>query len=195
MPFKIAFIIAFVFAATVATRTAKRATARHGGTLNQLVHEVRGLIIVRAALGLVFYAALFCWLFLPSALPWMYVQVPAAVRWAAAGLLVPVLAFFASAFSTLGTNYRGGVGLYDSHELVTTGPYRIVRHPIYVAFIAIMVLVFPLSTNWLLALSGLALVVSIAVTRGPIEDAELRERFGDKWATYQRRTGAFLPRL
>lgn len=193
MPFKLMFVAAFVIAATVATRTAKHATRRHGGSLNQLAHEVRGLIVVRAALGIIFYTALFAWLFWSSAWSWMYVAIPNGARWLAGALLVPVLAFFSWSFSTLGTNYRGGVGLYDSHELVTTGPYRFVRHPIYMSFIAIMLLVFPLSTNWLLALSGLALVVSIAATRGPIEDRELQERFGDRWTVYRRRTGAFLP--
>jgi protein-S-isoprenylcysteine O-methyltransferase Ste14 len=121
--------------------------------------------------------------------------VPMALRWLAVALLIPTLALFTLSFRALGTNYRGGVGLYDDHELVTTGPYHHVRHPIYVAFIAIMLLILPLSTNWVLGLSGLLLVTSIAAARIPVEDRELRDRFGSRWEEYRGRTGRVLPHL
>ena len=192
--FKLAFGVAFVFAAMVATTTARQATQRHGGPLNQLTHEVRGLVVIRAALGLVFYFALMLWLFWPRAVAWSYFQVPMALRWGAVALLVPVLAFFAWSFRTLGTNYRGGVGLHDAHELVSAGPYRWIRHPIYVAFIAIMLIVVLLSANWVLGLSGLLLVTSIAAIRIPIEERQLHDRFGKDWERYRERTGRLVPR-
>lgn len=187
MPFKLAFVASFIFAATVATMTARRAARRHGAAVNQLANEVRALLFIRGALGIVFYAMLIAWFFWPNRLAWAYVPIPANVRWLAMALRIPVLAFFAWSFAEIGTNYRGGDGLYDDHELVTTGPYGWVKHPIYFAFIAIMLLVFPLSANWLLTLSGLLLVVSIAVIRIPIEEHELHERFDAKWEEYRKR--------
>jgi protein-S-isoprenylcysteine O-methyltransferase Ste14 len=195
MWFKLAFVVAFTSAVAVATTTARRATRRHGGTLNQLSHEVRGLLVVRAVLGLVFYATLIAWLFWPRALAWTYFPVPAAMRWLGVALLLPALAFFAWSFRSLGVNYRGGVGLYDAHELVTTGPYLWIRHPIYMAFIGIMILVLPLSANWVLSLSGLLLVLSIAAARIPTEERQLHERFGPAWESYRERTGRLVPRL
>jgi protein-S-isoprenylcysteine O-methyltransferase Ste14 len=195
MWFKLAFITSFVIAATVAGMTARRATRHHGQALNQLAHEVRGLLIVRALLGLVFYSALIAWLVWPTRVSWSYLPVPTSLRWVATSLLLPVLAFFAWGLRTLGTNYRGGVGLYANHDLVTTGPYRRIRHPIYVAFILIMLLTLLLSANWVLGLSGLVLVSSIAAARIPVEEAELRERFGDSWDAYRRRVGGLFPRL
>ena len=195
MWFKLAFGVAFASAVAVAATTARRATRRHGGTLNQLAHEVRGLIVVRAALGLVFYAALIAWLFWPLALEWAYFPVPSAMRWLGVALLLPALAFFAWSFWSLGANYRGGVGLYDAHELVTTGPYLWIRHPIYTAFIGIMLLVPLLSANWVLGLSGLLLVVSIATARIPTEERQLHERFGPAWERYRERTGRLVPRV
>ena len=110
-------------------------------------------------------------------------------------MLVPILAFFTWGFRSLGTNYRGGVGLHVGHELVTTGAYRWVRHPIYIGFIAIMLAVLLLSANWVLGLAGLLLVMSIAVARIPIEESELRERFPLAWDKYSERTGRVFPRL
>jgi protein-S-isoprenylcysteine O-methyltransferase Ste14 len=192
--FKVAFIVTFIAAVTVVTSTARRATRHHGEALNQLPHEVRGLIVARALLGLVFYASLVAWLFWPASLSWCYLPVPTALRWLAVGLLVPVLLFFTWSVQTLGTSYRGGVGLYTDHALVVTGPYAHMRHPIYVAFIAIMVLVLVLSANWVLGLSGLLLVGSIAMVRIPIEEAELRERFGASWDAYCHRVGRIFVR-
>lgn len=195
MPFKLAFLVAFVTAATVASTAARRATRRHGGSLNQLAHVVRGLLAVRAALGLVFYAALAVWLFDLPVGAWSYLPLPIPVRWLGVACLLPALVFFVWSFTSLGTNYRGGVGLYDAHELVTTGPYRVIRHPIYVSLIAIMFLVLILSANWLLGLSGLLLVISIAAARIPVEERQLAERFGSAWDAYRRHTGRIFPNL
>ena len=52
----------------------------------------------------------------------------------------------------------------------------------------------PLSTNWVLGLSGLLLVTSIAVARIPVEERELRERFGGRWDAYEDQTRRVLPR-
>jgi protein-S-isoprenylcysteine O-methyltransferase Ste14 len=191
--FKLAFVAVFLAASTIAARTARAATVRHGGSLNQLSHEARGLIWIRAGLGLVFYAALFAWLFTSQRARWAYVDIPVVVRWAAVAGLVPVLIAFRWSFATLGTNYRGGLGLYDQHELVVRGPYSTVRHPIYAAFIAIMVLVFLVSANWVLGLSGLLLVTSIAVVRIPQEERQLQERFGAAWNDYTRQTRVIIP--
>jgi protein-S-isoprenylcysteine O-methyltransferase Ste14 len=163
--------------------------------MNQLAHEVRGLLVVRGVLGLLFYAALFAWLFDLRVGAWPYLPIPAVARWVGVGLLLPTLLFFSWSYGSLGSNYRGGVGLYKDHELVTTGSYRLIRHPIYVSFVAIMLLVSVVSANWLLGLSGLLLVLSIAGARIPVEERQLSDRFGVAWETYRSQTGRLLPRL
>lgn len=193
--FKLAFVAAFVYAVAVAVSTARQATRRHGGSLNQLEHEVRGLIAVRAALGLVFYAMLGVWLVRSRSPAWAQIPVPGVLRWGAVAMLVPILAFFTWSFRSLGPNYRGGVGLHAGHELVTTGAYRWVRHPIYISFIAVMFAVLLLSANWVIGIAGILLVWSIAAARIPVEERELRQRFPAKWEQYRERTGRIFPRL
>lgn len=195
MPFKVAFIIAFVTSSAVAIVSARCATHRHGGAMNQLAHEVRGLLVARAVLGLFFYAALIAWLFDLQVGAWPFLPIPLAARWLGVALLIPALMFFAWSFKSLGTNYRGGVGLYAAHELVTTGSYRRIRHPIYLAFVVLMFPVFIVSANWILGLSGLLLVLSIAAARIPVEERQLSDRFGSAWAVYQSQTGRLFPRV
>lgn len=192
-PLKILFLAAFFFLATVAIATARRASARHGGVASPLHDEVRGLIWVRAALGMIFYAALAIWLFGIPGFAWAYLRVPVGIRWAAAALLVLTLLFLTWCYRTLGTNYRGGVALHDTHELVTTGPYRYLRHPIYLGFIVMMVCAAFISGSWVLGLSGSVLVIGIAAARVPEEERRLFERFAAGWESYRSRTGAFFP--
>lgn len=191
--FKVAFVLAFVALAVVGGRTAKRASRTHGASVNQLQNEVKGLLIVRGVLGAVFYAMIAVWFFFPQILRWTWVPIPASGRLIAMVLLLPVMAFLVWSFRAIGTNYRGGIGLYEKHELVTSGPYSIMRHPIYISFILIMALVTAISSNWLLGLSGLVLVTMIPIRRIPTEEAELRERFGESWDKYSARTRMLFP--
>jgi protein-S-isoprenylcysteine O-methyltransferase Ste14 len=80
------------------------------------------------------------------------------------------------------------------HTLVTTGPYRWVRHPFYVAF-ALAVLANSLVTaNWFLFVTG-GVVFVLLVVRTRKEEHRLIERFGDEYRAYMRRTGRFFPLL
>jgi protein-S-isoprenylcysteine O-methyltransferase Ste14 len=94
----------------------------------------------------------------------------------------------------LGSNWSGVVTLKEGHELIRTGPYRNIRHPIY--------------TGILLAILGTA--VSLGEVRGVIafaiawlsfyfkarrEESFLSQEFGANFAEHQRHTGMFLPRL
>ncbi len=190
---KIAFVFAFVCAAAAAAAAARRAAARHRAPVNQLPHEVRGLVVARGAIGLVFYAALISWLFNVPATGWMRLHVSFPIRWFGVALLAACVAALASSYDALGTNYRGGIGLYEEHELVTRGPYHFVRHPIYSSFILTMLAATLVSSNWLLGVSGLILVVLIAVARLPREEMQLRDRFAARWEQYRLTTGSLVP--
>ena len=72
-------------------------------------------------------------------------------------------------------------------ELVTTGPYSLVKHPLYtsVALLVLPWLGFLLGT-WLGALIGIALYAGSRLF-APAEEADLAGRFGPEWAAYCRR--------
>ena len=71
-------------------------------------------------------------------------------------------------------------------ELITTGPYAIVKHPLYTS---VGLLVVPalgvLLGTWLGAIIGLAVYVGSRLF-APAEEAQLRERFGARWDAYAR---------
>jgi protein-S-isoprenylcysteine O-methyltransferase Ste14 len=87
------------------------------------------------------------------------------------------------------------MGLHRDHELVTHGPYRFVRHPMNVTMPVFGVGLLFLSANALLGVVTIVLLAIICLMRSPIEERQLRERFGEAYLAYAARTGRYFPRL
>lgn len=99
------------------------------------------------------------------------------------------------AHATLGAHFSPWLELRGDHSLVTTGPYRWVRHPIYSAGALIVLGAGLLSANLLvLVCPAIGLAVLLAV-RLPDEEAMLEEQFGDAYRDWAAGTGRLLPRL
>jgi protein-S-isoprenylcysteine O-methyltransferase Ste14 len=107
------------------------------------------------------------------------------------GAVAAVLSW--TAVRHLGRQFRVHAGLYEDHELVTTGPYAIVRHPIYTSLLAILLVSLLLLTPWPWALLALALFVAGTEIRVHTEDNLLASRFGERFFTYRNRVPAYLP--
>ena len=95
---------------------------------------------------------------------------------------------------SLGINLTDTVVTRQHHTLVTSGPYRFVRHPFYVAS-ALAIFANALATaNWFIALTG-GLAMTLLVMRTATEEEHLTKRFGDDYVEYMKQTGRFLPRI
>lgn len=99
------------------------------------------------------------------------------------------------AVRTLGRQWSLTARVLETHRLVTEGPYRYVRHPIYTAMLG-MLLATGVAMTGPVAIA-LAVVVYVAGTRlrTSIEERLLRESFGAEYDAYARRVGALIPRL
>jgi len=121
---------------------------------------------------------------------------PGAVRIAVAMVLAPLGPFLAwTAVTHLGRQFRVQAGLWEDHELVRTGPYSVIRHPIYAGFFALLlatVLLYTRSPWWIAAL---AVFVAGTEIRVRTEDGLLLSRFGDLFAGYQQSVKAYIPFL
>jgi protein-S-isoprenylcysteine O-methyltransferase Ste14 len=117
------------------------------------------------------------------------------LRFAGAGLGALGLLLLWRSHRALGRNFRPTLELFDGQELVQTGPYRVIRHPMYVAFLIMLASTGLISANWFIGVVGVLLIASITIVRIPREEALLAERFGQPYAIYQRTTGALLPRF
>ena len=117
----------------------------------------------------------------------------------AAGSLLyfPGLMLLIWARLTLGGMYNVssgfGVQLYEDQSLITTGPFALVRHPMYLGwFMAALggILIYRTWTPVFLLgnFPGLA-------WRARLEDKALAEEFGEEWEAYRRRVPGWIPRL
>lgn len=99
------------------------------------------------------------------------------------------------AHSALGPNWTPFLALRARHVLVTHGPYRWVRHPMYLANFVACLGMFLLTANWMVALVYFVPVAILYITRARSEEALLLRVFGDDYRAYMARTGRLLPKL
>jgi protein-S-isoprenylcysteine O-methyltransferase Ste14 len=93
----------------------------------------------------------------------------------------------------LGRQWRIDAGLSSDHELITAGPYRVVRHPIYASMLCLFLgtgLTF--APPWLFAIGTVFFFAGTEI-RVRIEERLLASRFGDTFAAYRRRVPAYIP--
>lgn len=114
--------------------------------------------------------------------------------------VVGACAFFAlaaglswTAVRALGRHWRVEAGLDADHELVRSGPYRVVRHPIYTSMLAQLVATGLLLAPWPLLALAAALGAAGTEVRVRVEDALLASRFGAAFEEYRRAVPAYVP--
>ena len=130
----------------------------------------------------------------PSWMVWSSVRLPLRLRWLGVALGVIAAGLLIAVFRNLGTNLTDTVVTRARHTLVTSGPYRWVRHPFYVAWALAVTADSLVTANWFLAITGF-LTVALVVIRTRTEEEKLVERFGAEYRSYMERTGRFFPRL
>jgi protein-S-isoprenylcysteine O-methyltransferase Ste14 len=110
---------------------------------------------------------------------------------AACGLFASLLSW--TAVRHLGKQFRLHAGLYTDHELVRTGPYSIVRHPIYASLLAMLLCTIFVWTPWHWALISIAIFIAGTEIRVRTEDRLLASRFGEDFQAYKQHVSAYIP--
>ena len=90
---------------------------------------------------------------------------------------------------------RIDAGLGADHKLVRSGPYRLVRHPIYTSMLFVICAIAVIVTPWPLFLGSLILFIVGTEIRVRTEEKLLASRFGDEFADYKRAVSAYIPFL
>ena len=166
---------------------------RAGGAVSRRAEGTFILLTLRPIAGCAVLGSI-AYLVDPAWMAWSAVPLHAAVR--AAGVLCSWSgwALLAWTFHALGLNLTDTVVTRAEHTLVTHGPYRRVRHPLYTAVLLAFLGNALAAANWFLFATG-ALAFALLVLRTDREEAHLVARFGGAYEAYIQRTGRFLPRL
>ena len=116
-----------------------------------------------------------------------------AVAFLGATLCVVATVATFSCWREMGKSWRIGIDPGEKTQLVFTGAYRFVRHPIYA--LSIVLITGTLLTTPTLPMLAIALIHSVLLQiEARREEAYLLEKHGDSYAEYRGRVGRFLPR-
>lgn len=144
--------------------------------------------------GIAMMVGLLAFMIDPSSMAWASVRLPDWLRWTGVSLGVFAGGLLVWTVRSLGPNLTDTVVTRRQHALVTSGPYRWVRHPFYDA-IGLSVAANALTAaNWFLFVSG-GLVFVLLIVRARTEERHLLARFGDSYRAYAERTGRLIPRI
>ena len=115
-----------------------------------------------------------------------------ALAWIGVGLCIAGLAFCIWARFTLGRNWSGVVTLKGGHELITSGPYALVRHPIYTGLLTMFVATVIVLGHF----AGIIAVPFVFVSfwlKLRYEEKLMLQQFPVEYAAYQQRVKRLIP--
>jgi len=112
--------------------------------------------------------------------------------WSGAAITAGGLLFSVWARRHLGKNWSQAVTLKEDHELITTGPYALVRHPIYTGLLLGFIGCAVARGEWR-GLLAVALVFVALWRKLRLEEKWMRAQFGASYETYARRVAALVP--
>ena len=170
-----------------------RLKARTGEKLDRR-HEGLFILVTLRLVGFTGLAGMIAYLIKPACLAWAAVPLPVWLRWTGVGLALIAGLVVVWMFRTLGRNLTDTVVTRKQHTLVTNGPYRWVRHPLYTLAALLGIASSLAAANWFFIVAG-GLVFLLLAIRTRKEEENLIARFGHDYRHYMRRTGRFVPRL
>lgn len=93
----------------------------------------------------------------------------------------------------LSDNWSPILQIRKQHELVTEGPYKLLRHPMYTAMLLWVIANFLMSGNWLVGVIQILSLVTLLILRLPEEERMMEEAFPQQYKLYKLKTYKLVP--
>lgn len=154
-----------------------------------IISKIAGL------LGMIGFLSVIAFAINPNWLDFANLSLPIWLRWAGLGITLVGFALLQWAQNTLGKSWSDTPRMMKEQTLITSGPYRTIRHPIYTAFILILSSTLFISSNWLIGLSWAGMTMLETISRISFEESLMIEYFGDRYREYMKVTGRLLPKV
>ncbi|WP_455464016.1 methyltransferase family protein [Candidatus Hodarchaeum mangrovi] len=150
------------------------------------------IILIVAILG--YFFSLILWLIFPQTIDIFQFEFPSILRLFGAIMAVFTTILTVWVHHTLGTQYSARWRIRKDHQLITTGPYSLVRHPMYTTLNLFSFSVSIITANTLIIFFALWVAIPFFwITR--TEEKFLIELFGEEYLEYMKNTGRFFPRF
>ncbi len=183
-----------VFGAAFAISGYFRHQARQSDETIPRVSEGIRILALRIAFAATFYLAMLAYMINPAWMAWSSIPLPLWLRWLGIALATGMLAALWWVMVSIGKNISETFLTKQSHELVTRGPYRWVRHPLYSVATVLFLSLGIAAANWFVIGMAFCAFVAMAVYVVPKEENELVQKFGPVYEEYRLKTGRFAPR-
>ena len=154
-----------------------------------IVSKFAGLLGMLGFLSVIVYAVN------PNWLAFANLSFPAWLRWLGVGIALVGFALLQWSQVTLANSWSDTPRMMKEQTLITSGPYRTIRHPIYTAFILILGSTLLISSNWLIGLCWAGMTILEVISRISFEESLMLEFFGEQYREYMKKTGRLLPKV
>ena len=146
-------------------------------------------------LGMLGFLTILAYMINPNWLAFAGLSLPLWLRWT--GVVIALIGFALLQWSQviLGKSWSDTPRMMKEQTLITSGPYRTIRHPIYTAFILILGSSLFISANWLIGLCWIGMTLLEVASRIGFEESLMIEFFGEQYSEYMKKTGRLLPKL
>ncbi|MDJ0755405.1 MAG: isoprenylcysteine carboxylmethyltransferase family protein [Ardenticatenaceae bacterium] len=175
-------------------RGQRRGSMRTQGDAESKQREGRSRLGIRRIAGIGMITAAVLYVIYPPFMDYLHAPLPPIVRLLGVALGLTSLPLLVWVLDALGRQWSRNLQLQDEHQLITDGPYRLVRHPMYTVIFMAMSTVAIVSANWLMIVPAVV-AMGVIYSRIPKEEAMLKEAFPGDYEGYMARTGRLLPRL
>jgi protein-S-isoprenylcysteine O-methyltransferase Ste14 len=155
--------------------------------------EGRGMFVFRVVMGFVLLGWLTLYAINPIWMKVLSVPFPYWLRWFGFASGLASLGFWSWTQVALGKEWSPQLQLRKEHNLVTTGPYARIRHPLYTAMIGYVTSIALITANWLFVVFAI-IAASATFARVPKEEQMMVEEFGEEYKAFMQRTGRFFPK-
>jgi protein-S-isoprenylcysteine O-methyltransferase Ste14 len=156
--------------------------------------EGRWSLILRPVVFLFMLALIILYIVEPSRSEWLYITLAWQLRIIAVFLGLGGILLLVWTHHELGIRWSTTLQFKEDHTLITSGPYGLIRHPMYTSLFIIFASLAIVSSFWpLWILVLLMLLFFIRIVK--LEEEMMIDQFGEVYEAYIKSTGCFFPRL
>lgn len=198
--FKVSFVLAYgSFFLLRRHYASPRKVAETPSNLNEEIQEAvknegKLNVVFRGVLSIALITSLILYLVSPDWISNLSLSISSSLRMVGLIGAVSSLPLLYLIHQELGKYWSPDLVIQEDHQLVKTGVYYWVRHPMYSALTVFMTSVSLLSAN-LIIISSHALTLLSLYNRIGKEEKMMEKRFGEEYLEYEKHTGRLLPRI
>jgi protein-S-isoprenylcysteine O-methyltransferase Ste14 len=187
-------VLVFLYTFFTIVRIYYRRKARNQTTIEEKTNLTQKLIFVMMVYEVSTFIA---FVFFYPWIDWevLHINYPVWIRWSGLPLGISAVIYFIIIHRTLGKNFSPKLQTKKEQTLVTTGPYKRIRHPMYLAFLLLHIAVFLIVANWIIGISWNIFIIAIIILRVKPEEEMMVKKFGKEYELYMIRTGRFIPKF